>query len=44
MLQVEDIVRTVDELQFKVVFELEVAGKKSLQSKLFDLKQLAYSV
>jgi len=29
--------------QYKVLFEMELAGRKSFQSKIFDLKQLAYA-
>lgn len=38
--KVDEIVPSGDDLQYKVQFELEAAGKKSL---LFDLKQLAYA-
>jgi hypothetical protein len=39
---VEEIHSTGDELQYKVNFEIVTSGRKTIQSKIFDLKQLAY--
>ena len=42
LFEVDEVQSVGDELQYKVKVEVVMAGKKTLHTKLFNLRQLAY--